>query len=722
MTTSTFHSLLKKQLARAAANDPQESLAALIAMVNSVYEDNDRDRRRTERSMTLMIDELSEARALIEATFENIQQGLMMIDGAGKVRLFNRQVCRLLSISPEVLAARPDYQTLDIPHMRELGARQAREIVTADGKRIEVLESALRNGGFVQTYLDVTRRHQRETEIVRAHAEFRALFENAMVGIYRSDLRGRPTRVNPAFARLHGFDSPEDFLREVAGEGFERIHPDKIQRTDFLRRIAAEGRVTDLTWKIHSLKSGEALWVTETAWTVAGPDGWPAYIEGTVVDATNERIAQRRVTYLAHHDPLTGLANREVFNRELAQRLDPELDNRPMALHCIDLDRFKMVNDTMGHPSGDTLLQMVADRLQQVTHGRGLAARLGGDEFAFIQTGPVGRHGATELAEKIRNALNEPYLIQGKLVHAGATVGIALAPEHATDCEGLFRNADLALCYGKAQRRGDVHLFDPAVAEQIISRRLLETELRMAWANRDFYLVFQPIIDVTKGAACSYEALLRWNRYSRPAVPPGEFIPLAEEIGLISEMGDFVLKEACRRLSEFDDRTSVSVNASTAQFRDRSIIRSVRDALASSGLGAHRLIIEITETLLLENDESTRECMDALHKMGVRIALDDFGIGYSALSYLTRFQFSEVKIDRAFVASLEASPANASIIQAILHIGKNMSMIVVAEGVETYTQAESLQAMGCFNFQGYLFGQPARELLPVIDPRRALCA
>jgi diguanylate cyclase (GGDEF)-like protein/PAS domain S-box-containing protein len=722
MTTSSLHSLLKKQLARAQASDPQESLAALAAMVNSVYEDHDRDRRRTERSMTLMIDELSEARALIEATFESIQQGVMMVDAAGKVRLFNRQVCRLLSIPPEVLAARPDYHLLNLPHAPETGDRQSREIVTAEGKRVEILESALRNGGFVQTYLDVTRRHQRETEIVRAHAEFRALFENAVVGIYRSDLRGRPTRVNPAFARLHGFDTPEDFLREVAGDGFEKIHPDKTLRTDFLRRIAAEGRVTDLTWKIRNLKTGEYLWVTETAWTVAGADGWPAHIEGTVVDATTERIAQRRVTYLAHHDPLTGLANREVFNKELAQRLDPSVDNRPMALHCIDLDRFKMVNDTMGHPCGDALLQMVSSRLQKVTHGRGLAARLGGDEFAFVQTGPVGRVAAMEVAEQIRTALNEPYEIEGKLVHAGATIGVALAPEHATDSEDLFRNADLALCHGKSQRRGHAHLFDAAVAEEIISRRLLETELRMAWANKDFYLVFQPIIDVSKGAPSSFEALIRWNRRSRPPISPGQFIPVAEEIGLISEMGDFVLKEACRRLSEYDNHTSISVNVSTVQFRDRSIIRSVRDALAGARLGAHRLVIEITETLLLENDESTRECMDALHKMGVRIALDDFGIGYSALSYLTRFKFSEVKIDRAFVASLEANPANASIIQAILHIGKNMSMVIVAEGVETFTQAESLRAMGCLNFQGYLFGKPARELLSAIEPRRFLCA
>lgn len=719
---SQVHSLLKKQLVRVASSNASDPLSKLVELVNTVYEDNDRDRLRSERSMTLMIDELSEARTLIDATFENLQQGVMMIDANGKVRLFNKKVCLLLSIPHEVLAARPDFQSLDIPAGRELEASHSREIEMPDGKLIEVLESPLRSGGFVHTYVDITRRRKNESAILQAQAEFRALFENAVVGIYRSDLKGRPERVNPALARLHGFNSPDEFLAALNGHGFELMHADASQRADFVKKVSADGRVTDLTWEIQRLKTGEPIWVTETAWTVAGQDGAPAYIEGTVVDATAQRIAQGRAAYLAHHDPLTGLANRVVFNSELKHRLDPAFDGHPIALHCIDLDRFKIVNDTMGHVCGDALLQMVSNRLRTVTHGLGLAARLGGDEFAFVQTGPVTRGSALECAEKLRKALNEPYMIEGKYVPAGATIGVALAPEHATIAEDLFKKADMALCEGKTKSRGSVHMFDPAVAEQVISRQLLETELKLAWSERQFHVVFQPIIDVSTGTPFSYEALLRWDRPGRLPAPPSVFIPLAEELGLISEIGAFVLMEACRKVSNFDDRLSISVNASPIQFQNRSIIKAVQNALAATGLSANRLIVEVTETLLMLNDSATRECMDTLSKMGVRLALDDFGIGFSALSYLAQFQFNEVKIDKAFVAQIEDGSVNAAIIHAILNIGKSLNMAVVAEGVETCAQAERLRSMGCVNFQGYLYGKPSKDLLNMPPMHQSLCA
>ena len=716
MKQAQVHSLLKKQLMRVASSTATEPLSKLVDLVNTVYEDNDRDRLRTERSMTLMIDELSEARALIDATFENIQQGVMMIDANGKVRLFNKQVCLLLSIPHEALAARPDFQSLDIPAGRELEGSHSREIEMPDGKLIEVLESSLRSGGFVQTYVDITKRRKNEGAIIRAQAEFRALFENAVVGIYRSDLDGRPERVNPALARLHGFNDPEEFLHALDGRGFETIHADASQRADFVKKVRADGRLTDLTWEIRRLKSGEAIWVTETAWTVAGRDGTPAYIEGTVVDATAQRIAQGRATYLAHHDSLTGLANRVVFNNDLRHRLDPACDERPIALHCIDLDRFKTVNDSMGHVCGDTLLQMVADRLRLVTHGLGLAARLGGDEFAFVQTGPVTRASALECAEKLRKALNEPYNIEGKYLLAGATIGVAFAPEHATTAEDLFKKADMALCEGKTKERGSVHLFDPAVAEQVIARQILEPELKMAWADRQFHVVFQPIIDVGTGRPFSYEALLRWERPGRTPVSPKVFIPLAEELGLISEIGAFVLMEACRKVNDFDDHLSISVNASPMQFQDGSIIQSVKDALAETGLSPNRLIVEVTETLLMLNNSATKECMNTLSRMGVRLALDDFGIGFSA----KHIEKSDNEI--VFVAQIEDGAVNAAIIQAILDIGKSLNMVVVAEGVETCAQAERLRAMGCVNFQGYLYGRPSKDLLSAAPVHEQLCA
>lgn len=717
-----MHALLKDHLEQASSDNPAETIGALAALVNDAYEAFDRERARTERSMTTVIKELSEARALIEATFENIEQGVMMIDAAGCVRLFNPQVCRLLSLSPEALAARPRYVSLAIPASELVEETQTRELVTRDGKRLELIETPIRSGGFVQTYLDVTERRQREEQIRLAQAEFRTLFDNAFVGIYRSDLEGRINRVNPALARLHGFDNPEEFFAVLKERGFSYIYPDEGQHNDFIRKVVNNGRVASFTREIRRLKSGSPIWVTETAWTVAGPDGASAYIEATVADATAERIAQRRVAYLAHHDPMTGLANREVFNKELTEHLDPQSGCRRIALHCIDLDRFKMVNDTLGHICGDILLQVVSHRLRNVTDGQGLVARIGGDEFAFIQAGPVDLDAAVEMAGNIVAALSEPFEIEGKIVHAGATIGIALAPDHGTGRDDLFRNADLALCEGKAKERGRVYLFDPALAQQVMSRQLLETELRFAWAERQFHLVFQPIVDVENARPSSFEALLRWDRPGRPPVSPAVFIPLAEEIGLISDIGAFVLMEACRKVRDYDDSTSVSVNASAVQFRDRSIVPAVRNALAATGLEAGRLIIEITESLLLLNDEATMECMDTLCQMGVRLSLDDFGVGYSALSYLARFRFNEVKIDRAFIAKLEESPVNAAIIRAILDIGKDVGMVVIAEGVETREQAERLQAMGCVNFQGYLFGKPSPELLERHKLEQALCA
>ena len=717
-----MHALLKDHLEQASSDDPAETIAALAMLVNDVYERSDRERARAERSMETVISELSEARALIEATFENIGHGVMMIDAAGHVRLFNQQVCRLLSLPQEHLASHPLYASLPIPASQAVEETGTREVVTRDGKRLELIETPIRSGGLIRTYLDVTGRRQREEQAGLAQAEFRTLFDNAFVGIYRSDLEGRINRVNPALARLHGYDDPEEFFAALEERGSAYIYPDESQHDDFIRKVVANGRVASFTREIRRLKSGSPIWVTETAWTVSGRDGASAYIEATVADATAERIAQRRVDYLAHHDPMTGLANREVFNRELTEHLDPQSSCRRIALHCIDLDRFKTVNDTLGHICGDILLQVVAHRLRNVTEGKGLVARIGGDEFAFIQAGPVDLDAAMETAENIVAVLSVPFEIEGKMVHAGGTVGLALAPDHGTVRDDLFRNADLALCEGKAKERGRVYLFDPAIAQQVMSRQLLETELRLAWAERQFHLVFQPIVDVANARAASFEALLRWDRPGRTPVSPDVFIPLAEEIGLISKMGAFVLLEACRKVRDYDNRTAVSVNASAVQFRDRSIVPAVREALAASGLEAGRLIIEITESLLLLNDEATMESMDTLCRMGVRLSLDDFGVGYSALSYLARFKFNEVKIDRAFIAKLDESPVNAAIVRAILDIAKDAGMVVIAEGVETRQQAARLQAMGCVNFQGFLFGKPSRDLLDQHKLEQALCA
>jgi diguanylate cyclase (GGDEF)-like protein len=382
----------------------------------------------------------------------------------------------------------------------------------------------------------------------------------------------------------------------------------------------------------------------------------------------------------------------------------------------LDLDRFKSVNDSLGHSVGDALLCAVTERLQRVVASKDTVARLGGDEFAIVQRQATPA-GASELAGKIVAELAEPFEVQGHQLIVGTSIGIAMAPADGSEPDQLLRNADMALYRAKSDGRGTYHFFQPEMDAQMQERRKLELDLRKALQGDEFQLNYQPLIDLVRGEVCGFEALLRWNHPERGLVPPDEFIPVAEEIGLIVPLGDWVLKQACRDAANWPAKTTIAVNLSPMQFRNPMLALSVVSALGQSGLAASRLELEITENVMLQAD---RTVLDALHQfrdLGVRICMDDFGTGYSSLSYLRSFPFDKIKIDRSFISELGKNNDCMAIIRAIMRLGSSLGMITTAEGVETEEQLEILRAEGCMQVQGFLFSKavPAAEIAPLLQ-------
>ncbi len=437
-----------------------------------------------------------------------------------------------------------------------------------------------------------------------------------------------------------------------------------------------------------------------------GDGTWLAMFE----EVTERRVAEASARDLAMRDPLTGLPNRTLLAQRAVAALDPvalcQTGSGP-ALLLIDLDRFKTVNDTLGHPVGDALLRLVAKRLRATVRPEDVVARLGGDEFAVLAA--PGKTGAalTDLAARIVDMAGRPYLIDGHLVTIGASVGVATAPAHGDDYDHLLRSADLALYAAKQAGRKTSKFFEPAMDVRAHARRTLEFDLRKALAMGEFELHYQPQIDLEQNAIVGFEALLRWRNPGRGLVPPADFIPLAEEIGLIMPLGEWVLREACCEASKWPNGIGVAVNVSPHQFTDTArLVAVVAHALAASGLPGHRLEIEITESVLLRNEAAVITALHDLRAMQVRVAMDDFGTGYSSLSQLHSFPFDKIKIDRSFVTDHADVAGQNAIIRAITALGVSLGMSTIAEGVETADQLARIRGEGCTSVQGYLFSRP----------------
>jgi diguanylate cyclase (GGDEF)-like protein len=463
-----------------------------------------------------------------------------------------------------------------------------------------------------------------------------------------------------------------------------------------LRRILATRVSSRVVWE---LLDGRALAV---AFQPMADGGWLLTLE----DVTEQRQAAARIAFLAHHDPLTQLPNRNLFHERLMQSVQLSARGVACAVLCLDLDGFKEVNDSMGHAAGDDLLRQVADRLRHCVRENCVVARLGGDEFAVIQPAFHQVDAGSALATRIIEVIGAPFEIRGEEVMIGVSIGIAVSPGDGLDAEMLLKHADIALYRAKADGRGRFRFFESQMNTKLEARRALEVGLRRALAAGEFEMLYQPLLRVADRRIVGFEALMRWRHPLRGLINPSEFIPVAEETGQIVPMGELALQMACAEAATWPDDVTVAVNLSPVQFKSHALVEAVASALKESGLSPRRLELEITETVLLRDTEDTLVTLRRLHELGIDIALDDFGTGYSSLSYISKFSFDKVKIDRSFVHDLARRSEAAVIIRTIIGLCSHLQVTSLAEGVETEEQFAALAREDCTQVQGFLFSPP----------------
>jgi diguanylate cyclase (GGDEF)-like protein len=478
-------------------------------------------------------------------------------------------------------------------------------------------------------------------------------------------------------------------------------------RRKFLGDLSKGGMQT----AFHEFADGRSVY---TRFQAREGGGWVS----THDDITEHRRMEQQLTYLAHHDSLTELANRVLLRERLEVALIEVKRGDSLAVLCIDLDHFKTINDSLGPTLGDGLLKQVADRLRRCVRESDFIARMGGDEFAIIQLGEAEPAGATSLATRIIEALSAPYDIEGHQVMVGASIGISVAPSDGTEADQLIKHADMALYLAKSEGRGIYRFFEPEMDRRMHARRQLELDLRDALIRGEFELHYQPILDLGSNEVRGLEALIRWNHPVRGKIPPIDFIPLAEETGLIVPIGEWVLREACAEAARWPDHVEIAVNVSPIQFKNAGLVKTVFSALTAANLPAKRLELEITETILLQDSEDTLATLHQLRSLGVRIAMDDFGTGYSSLSYFRSFPFDKIKIDRSFIQGLGEENSSLAILRAIASLADNLSIATTVEGVETEEQLAKIRTEGITQVQGFLVSppRPAQELESFIAP------
>ncbi len=547
------------------------------------------------------------------------------------------------------------------------------------------------------------------TAIKRREASFRLLFDNNPMPMWVFDADTTEfLGVNDAAVQHYGY-SRGRFLRmklhEIWPEEERATHGQALQHVG---DVYSSGR----DWR-HIKADGSEIQVLTFGRRVAF-DGRDGYLVA-IVDITERREAEARIAHMAHHDSLTNLPNRDFYQERLRQAL--ERNGRHVAVLCIDLDLFKNVNDSFGHPIGDRLLKQVAERLRTEVRGDNIVARLGGDEFAVVLSSGVTPNDASDVADRLIRTLSARYDIDGIEAVVGASIGIALSPGDGSTSEELMRNADMALYRAKSDGGGVHRFFEREMDRQAQKRRDMERHLRAALANGEFELHYQPLVDIAANRISGFESLLRWRRPEKGMVSPAEFIPVAEDIGLIVALGEWVLREACTEAAKWPADIKVAVNLSPVQFRSRNLVQAVVSALAHSGLPPQRLELEITETVFLAETEANLAILHQLRDLGVGISMDDFGTGYSSLSYLRSFPFDKIKIDRSFVKDLVHRSDCVAIVRAISGLGRSLNITTTAEGVETTDQLDWLRAEGCNEVQGFLFSaaRPASDIAKLLS-------
>jgi diguanylate cyclase (GGDEF)-like protein len=629
------HRLIAKQIAKATDATGAVDIDKLVELVDSAYEEFDRDRRRTDRSMSLMIEE---------------------IDGV------NRNLERLVA------------------------------------KRSAELQA-------------------RERDLQAQNVRFDIAINNMTQGLLLFDSEGRLIVCNRSYLAMYGLSPdiarPGIKLRDLVGHRklIGSFNGDVDEYCSALSRSMLEGKTSHQQTKTPD---GRTILIVNKP-VVGG--GWVATHE----DITERQRAERQIRHLAHYDALTDLPNRALFHERLRDELASIAPNQQLALLYIDIDEFKSVNDTLGHQAGDELLQSVAASLCRHAGENEFIARLGGDEFAIMQTAVSNQAEIIGLVTRVFDAIRTPFECLGHQVTTDASAGVAVAPRHGTDLDQILKNADLAMYAAKAAGRRTWRFFEPAMDARVKARRMLEMDMRQALLSGAFEVYYQPFVSLEDNRVTGCEALVRWRHPERGMISPAEFIPVAEETGLISELGEWVLNTACKDAMTWPGEFKLAVNVSPVQFKSGTLALKIAAALAASKLPPRRLELEITEAVLIRDDDAALAALHQVRALGVRIALDDFGTGYSSLSYLQRFPFDKIKIDRCFVNDL-ATQGGASIVQAVVNIAAARNMMTLAEGVETSEQRESLRALGCKEMQGFLFSRPvpAADILRLLQsPKKA---
>ncbi|BBO04504.1 diguanylate cyclase (GGDEF)-like protein/PAS domain S-box-containing protein [Bradyrhizobium ottawaense] len=605
----TMHRLLARQIRQSTDESGQVDLTKLCELVGAAYEEGDRDRRRTDRAMKLMIEEL-------EQTHKRAEQDLL------RAREFLDSIIESIPIA--------------------VFAKDAKD--------------------------------SRYVLLNRAGEEYYGMPREAMLG-------KTPQQIFP------------DHIARVVNEQDRRV-------VDSGAPMFLEGHLLEVGVK------GRDRLVNSRKLLVRDGSGAPQYLVGVIEDVTERITNEARISHLAHHDALTDLPNRSAFNAVLGERLERAQEAATsFAVLSLDLDRFKEVNDVFGHPVGDLLMRAAADRLAEEADGA-FVARIGGDEFMILMPDDISRDDVLALAERLVETIGQELEVDDYLSHVGLSVGIAFYPDDGVNAATLLANADSALYRAKREGRGRVRFFESEMDQELRDRRLLQHDLRLALEQNQFLVYFQPQARVD-GEVIGFEALLRWNHPTRGFVPPDQFIPLAEENGLIVQIGEWVLREACREAASWPRPLQVAVNLSPIQFQAGDLERSIHQILLETGLTPTRLEVEITEGVLIGDFTRALNLLRRLKALGIRIAMDDFGTGYSSLSYLQSFPFDKIKIDRSFISNLEATPQSAEIVRAVLSLAHALRIPVIAEGVETEAQRAFLAREACEEMQGYLVGRPA---------------
>ncbi len=561
--------------------------------------------------------------------------------------------------------------------------------------------------GFIE---DITSWRENEQALRDAEERYRNIVENAVEGIFQTTPQGRYLSINPALARIYGYDKPEEMIGAYLDIG-RQLYVDPARRLEFMRLIHLNGVVSNFESEVYR-KNGEIIWISENAREVRDGSGNLLYFEGTVEDITERKTYETRLTHQATHDTLTGLPNRALFRDRLQQAVRyAERERAKVSIVFIDLDNFKYINDSLGHEAGDALIRIMAQRLKSCVRDSDTVARLGGDEFVLLLQGaPFDDERVSIAMSRILSEVRKPVDVRGRELTVTCSIGISVCPEDGNDVDALLKHADAAMYQAKQAGRDNFQFFTSSINQRVLDRMDLEHRLRGALERSEFLLHYQPKLDLRSGMVVGTEALIRWRAPQQGLVSPSRFIPLAEETGLIEPIGEWVLETACRQAQLWRERgfrpLTVAVNVSPRQFRDAGLPQLVENILKKTGVTPSMIELEITETCLAHDSEKFIATLKTLKGLGVQIAIDDFGVGYSSMAYLKSFPVDRLKVDQTFAKNLATSEKDRSIYKAIVSLGHNLGLRVVAEGVETSEQYYLLRDIGCDEVQGFFFSMP----------------